>query len=237
MTGGATTGGRGAAASATGPGLRLNVTYGSWELVWAHVHRVLVVNLGMAAANLPLLAALQVSHQPWRHPLVFGPLLLLTGPSLAAAFACLEGTGDETPTVRAYARAYRRHFRRASSVSAVFLPVAAVAVADIAFLGPTTAGPALVPMAAVVAVLALLSAVAALARVAAGAASGRGILLSAPFAVVRHWRASAVNLVLITAGLHLVNQAPLPGLAVLPGCVLFVVRRNWRWEPDAGRQR
>ncbi|MFD0514227.1 hypothetical protein ACFQ0Q_35790 [Streptomyces aureus] len=49
-------------------GLRFNVAYGSWELIWSHVHRVLVVNLGVAAANLPLLVALQLSHTPGATP-------------------------------------------------------------------------------------------------------------------------------------------------------------------------
>ncbi|MFE4057731.1 hypothetical protein ACFXP3_15780, partial [Streptomyces sp. NPDC059096] len=70
-------------APATARRTRLNVGYGSWDLIWSFVHRVLVVNLGLAAANLPLLAALYTVHQPWRYPVFFGLLSLGIGPGPA----------------------------------------------------------------------------------------------------------------------------------------------------------
>ncbi|MET9359074.1 hypothetical protein ABZY14_40170 [Streptomyces sp. NPDC006617] len=221
--------GRVTSTSATGPRLRLNIAYSSWDLIWSHVHRVLVINLGMTAANLPLLAALQLHHQPWHRPLLFGPLLLLTGPSLAAAFAYLDQAGAGGPaTVRAYVRAYTRLFRPALLVSAPHLLAAVAAVVDIVVLRATPAGPALVPMAGVTAALALLSCVVALAHVAAHGRVGRRVFVLAPFAVVRHGPLALMNLVLLTAGLLLVNQAPLLGLSVLPGCVVCVVWHNCR---------
>lgn len=224
--------GRATTASATSSRPRLNVAYSSWDLIWSHVHRILVINLGMAAANMPLLAALQLSHHPWRHPLVFGPLLLLTGPSLAAAFAYLdEAGGDGQPPVRAYIRAYVRLFRPALLTSGPYLLVAVAAVTDIVLLRTTPAGPALVPMAAVVATLALLSCVVALAHVARHGTVARKVFVLAPFAILRHWFLSLVNLVLLTAGLLLVNQAPLLGLAVLPGCVVCVLWHHCRSMP------
>ncbi|MFF3503351.1 hypothetical protein [Streptomyces sp. NPDC003247] len=221
--------GRDTTAPAGASRARLNVAYGSWELIWSHVHRVLVVNLGMAAANLPLLAALQMSHQPWRHPVVFGPLLLLTLPSLAAAFACLDQAGEDgQASLLAFARSCARLFLPALRVGGPLLLTAVAAVADVVALRGTEAGLALIPMAVVIAVLATLSGVVALTEVAAHGRVGRRIFLLAPLAVVRHRLVSAMNLVLIAVGLLLVNQAPLLGLAVVPGCVLFVVWRNCR---------
>lgn len=155
---------------------RLNVAYGSWELIWAHVHRVLVVNLGIAVTNLPLLAALQVTHQPWRHPVIFGLLLLtLPGPSLAAAFAYLGATtGDEQAPVRLFATVYRQLFRRAALVSAPFVLLAAAAVADVVTLRTSLLGAAVVPMAVVVALVAVAAWPVALAHVAGAGPSGGG---------------------------------------------------------------
>ncbi|MFD8687454.1 hypothetical protein [Streptomyces sp. NPDC059651] len=209
---------------------RLNVAYGSWELIWAHVHRVLVVNLGIAVTNLPLLAALQATHQPWRHPVFFGLLLLaLPGPSLAAAFAYLGATtGDEQAPVRLFAQAYRRLFRRALLVSAPFGLLAIAAVADAVTLRTSATGAAVVPLAAVVALVAVAAWPVALAQVAGGGSTGRRLFLLAPYAVIRHGLLTLMNLSLGAVALLLVNQAPLLGLAVLPGCVLFVWWRNCR---------
>ncbi|GAA1288263.1 MULTISPECIES: hypothetical protein [Streptomyces] len=210
-------------------GLRFNVAYGSWELIWSHVHRVLVVNLGVAAANLPLLVALQLSHTPWRHPVVFVPLLLaLPGPSIAAAFGYLAAAGaDGGAPVRLYVQEYRRLYGRALRASAPFLLATVAAVTDLVALRTSGWGTAVVQMAAVVAVLAASSWVVALALVAADASRAglRGLLL-APYAVVRHGWLAVMNLVVAAATLLLVNQAPLLGLAVLPGCALFVLWRN-----------
>ncbi|MEU0117554.1 hypothetical protein ABZ137_28660 [Streptomyces bobili] len=209
---------------------RLNVAYGSWELIWAHVHRVLVVNLGIAVTHLPLLLALQVSHQPWRHPVFFGLLLLmLPGPSLAAAFAYLGATtGDEQAPVRLFFRAYRQLFRRAVLVSAPFVLLVIAAVADVVTMRTAVLGTAVAPVAVVVALVAASAWPVALAHVAGGGAVERQLFLLAPYAVVRHGVLALMNMALGTVALFLVNQAPLLGLAVLPGCVLFVVWRNCR---------
>lgn len=207
---------------------RLNVAHSSWELIWSHVHRVLVVNLGITVTNLPLLAALQLSHQPWHHPVLFGLLLLvLPGPSIAAAFAYLDAAAaDERAPVRLFARAYWRLFGRALLVSAPFMLLVIAAVADVVILRTAVGGPVLVPLAAVVGLVAAVAWPVALAHSAAGHTAGRRLFLLAPYAVVRHGLLAVMNLVLMAVTLLLVNQAPLLGLAVLPGCVLFVLWRN-----------
>ncbi|MBO1330952.1 DUF624 domain-containing protein [Streptomyces sp. VRA16 Mangrove soil] len=209
---------------------RLNVAHSSWESIWSHVHRVLVVNLGIAVTNLPLLAALQLTHQPWRHPVPFALMLLvLPGPSLAAAFAHLVASSPDTEEqapVRGYFRAYRKRFRSAVLVSAPFALLVIAAVTDAVALRTSAVGAAVVPMAVVVALVALAAWPVALARVAGGAAVTRRLFLLAPYAAVRHPLLTLLNLVLGAVTLLLVNQAPLMGLAVLPGCVLFVVWRN-----------
>lgn len=221
------------AAPAARRGTRINVAYGSWELIWSHVHRVLVVNLGVTVTSLPLLTALALCHRPWHYPAFFAVLALGTGPSLAGAFGYLRraDTDDRAP-VGAFAHAYRRLLRAALLRWTPCALLALVAVTDAVTLRASAVGPALVPLFLMVAVLAVCTGVVALADLACGASGpGRGVgraLLAAGHAVVRRWPLSLLNLVLLAAGLAGVNQAPLLGLAVLPGCVLFVVWRNCR---------
>ena len=168
------------------PQLRFNIAYSSWELIWSHVHRVLVVNLGIVVTNLPLLAALTVCHRPWHYPLFFGPLLLLAGPSIAAAFAFMNQAGEEGQvTLRVFLRAYARLFRPALRISGVTLLTVVAAVVDAVALRWTAIGPAVVPMAAVVAFLAVLSGTVALAHpVAVDEAGFKALILVPTVAVV-----------------------------------------------------
>lgn len=221
-----------------GRGFRLNVDYGSWELIWNHVHRVLVVNVGLAVADLPLLAALQYDHRPWRHVLPFGLLAMGVGPALAAAFGYLEGAGEDgRAPARDMARAYRRLFRRALALWVPFALLAGITATDAYVLRHTTLGLAVIPALAVLSVVAAHSGVLAMAQVArarpastAGTAGTGRITarsyLAAPYALVRRWPLGLVNLTLLALTLVLVNRTPLLGLAVLPGCALFVVWRN-----------
>ncbi|MEV6793508.1 hypothetical protein AB0M87_16210 [Streptomyces sp. NPDC051320] len=208
---------------------RLNVAYGSWDLIWSHVHRVLVVNLGLAAANLPLLVALQATHQPWGHPIAFLLLSLGIGPSLAAAFGYLgRAENDERAPTADYFRAYRRLFARAVAMWAPFALLAGTAAADAVLLRETAPVLALVPALVVIALLAGNSGVVAMVHVATddSVRVGGRSCLAALYTVTRRWMLGLMNLGLLAVAVLLVNQDPLLGLAVLPGCVLFVVRRN-----------
>ncbi|MGW3562341.1 YesL family protein [Streptomyces sp. NPDC000941] len=215
----------------TGRRLRLNVGHDSWDLIWSHVHRVLVVNLGVAVTNLPLLLALAAEHQPWRYPVFFGLLSLGAGPSLAAVFAYLRRTADdERAPVTDLFRGYRRLFTRALLGWTPFVLLIAVAATDLAALWGSALGSALAPLLTVVILLALSSGVVAMAGLAQDPAENptvsRHTLLAACYASVRRWPLALLNLGLLGVSLALVNQAPLLGLAVVPGCALFVVWRD-----------
>jgi hypothetical protein len=207
---------------------RLNVGYGSWELIWSHVHRVLVVNVGLTTANLPLLAALEASHQPWRHPFVFVLLSVGIGPSLAAAFGYLARAGaDDRPPALDYVRVYVHLLRPALLLWTPFALLACVTAADAAMLHSTAVAPAVLPALAVVALVAVSAGTLATAGLAdRGGPVTRRTYLAAAYAVVRRWPLSLMNLALLALAAVMVNQEPLLGLAVLPGCVLFVVWRN-----------
>jgi hypothetical protein len=220
--------------------LPTNVSYGSWELIWAHVHQVLTVNAGLAVTCLPLLAALAATHQPWRHPVPFTLLWLLVGPALAGAFGYLERAADDgAGTARAgeLPRAYRRLFRRAAALWAPYALLAAVCAADAVLLRHTAVGLAVCPALAVVALLSALSGVHAMA-LAAGRAEQRPLTpadyLAAPYGLLRRWPVALVNLVVLFAAAALVNRSPLLGLATLPGCALYVVWRNVRTAHPGG---
>jgi hypothetical protein len=232
--------------------LPTNVSFGSWELIWSHVHQMLVVNIGLAVTCLPLLAALAATHEPWRYPVPFTLLWLCVGPALAGAFGYLERAADDSAdTARAIElpRAYRRLFRRATALWAPYALLAAVTGTDAVLLRHTAVGLAVCPALALVAVLSALSGVHAMAATAAevtrtdatasevtgtdadGMARRRPALadyLAAPYGVLRRWPVALLNLALLTAMAVLVNRSPLLGLATLPGCALYVVWRNVR---------
>jgi uncharacterized membrane protein YesL len=209
---------------------KLNLSATSWELVWATVHRVLVVNLGLAVTNLPLLVALAVVAQPWRYPVFFGVLALGLGPSLAAAFGYLHGADEhDRAGVRDFFRAYRRHFGRALGRSAVVLALLGVLVTDVVAVHDKPFGAPLVPLLVVTAVIAVATGVHALALLPLRPELGlwSSLKVSMYSAVRRGWLA-LLSLVVLMAALAVVNQAPPLGLATVPGFALIVVWANSR---------
>lgn len=225
----------GQAAAPAGARRRLptNVSHGSWELIWSHVHQVLVVNAALAAGCLPLLAGLAATHQPWRHPLPFTVLWLCVGPALAGAFGYLErAADDEAGPARSVeaVRAYRRHFRRAAALWTPYALLAAACGTDAVLLRHTALGLAVCPALALVAVLAALSGVHAMALTASRPPGPLtpASYLAAPYGVLRRWPVSLLDLTLLLAAAALVTRSPLLGLTTLPGCALYVVWRNVR---------
>lgn len=223
-----------AASGGAGRRLPTNISFGSWELLWSHVHQVLVVNAGVATGCLPLLAALAATHQPWRHPVPFTLLWLCVGPALAGAFGYLERAADDgadTAHAVELPRAYRRLFRRAAALWVPYALLAAVSGTDAVLLRHTVVGLAVCPALALVALLSALSGVHAMA-LAAGEPQQRRLTvagyLAAPYGLLRRPAPALVNLVLLLAAAALVGRSPLLGLATLPGCALYVVWRNVR---------
>ncbi|GAA2656326.1 hypothetical protein [Streptomyces vastus] len=118
-------------------------------------------------------------------------------------------------------RCYRRLFRPALLTWSPFVLLAAVALTDLAVLRTTALGPVLAPLLAVVVVIATSSGIVAMAALPDDRrATVLRRLLAASYASVRRWPYAPVNLGLLGTTLLIVNQAPLLGLAVVPGCVL-----------------
>jgi len=196
---------------------RLTAPADIWELIWSWVGKVLVLNLGLAVTNLPLLLALSIVDRPWRYPVFFAVLCLGLGPSLAAAFAHLHGAS--------FVRAYRRHFGRAALRGSVVVGGAGVLVADVVALHDADPGALLVPMLVVLAVLLLAAGTLWLAMLPLEHPGG---VRAALWTALRRWPLSLLSLAVLAAAVVAVNQAPVLGLATVPGCALFVVWHNSR---------
>ncbi|WP_327003249.1 hypothetical protein OHA72_50615 [Dactylosporangium sp. NBC_01737] len=196
---------------------RLTAPADTWELIWTWVGRVLVVNLGLAVTNLPLLLALSIVDRPWRYPLFFGVLCLGLGPSVAAAFAHLHGDS--------FVRAYRRHFGRAALRWSVVVGGVGVVAVDVVALHDADPGALLVPMLVVLAVLLLAAGTLWLAMLPLEHGGG---VREALWTALRRWPLSLLSLTVLVAAAAAVNQAPVLGLATVPGCALFVVWHNSR---------
>lgn len=196
---------------------RLTASADTWDLVWSWVGRVLKLNLGIAVTNLPLLAGLLAVEEPWRYPVFFGLLSLGLGPSLAAAFAALEGFG--------FVRSYRRYFGRALLRWSVVVAGLGILFADMAALHSAAPGALLVPMLAVLAAILLSSGLLALALLPV---RPEVRLRFAVYTAVRRWPLSLLSLGVSAVAVVVVNQAPLAGLATVPGCALFVIWANSR---------
>jgi uncharacterized membrane protein YesL len=194
---------------------RLTAPADTWELVWTWVGRVLVVNLGLAVTNLPLLLALSIVDRPERYPVFFAVLCLGLGPSLAAAFGHLRG--------ESFVRSYRRHFTRATLRWSAVVGAVGVLAADVVALHDADPGALLVPMLVVMAVLALAAGVLWLAMLPL---EHRGGVRAALWTALRRWPLSLLSLAVLVVAVAAVNQAPVLGLATVPGCALFVVWHN-----------
>jgi len=207
---------------------RLNLRNSSWDLIWSYVHRILMVNAGVVLANLPLLAALAVVERPWDYPVFFALLSLTVGPSVAGIFAYLEQE-DDRAGFRELVRGYRRSFRRAMVLWSLSVATIAVVAADIVVLHDSSVGALLVPALAMVALVVLCSAATALAGLVHRLdVRLRDLVVSALYLSVRRWWITLANAALLVVAVAIVNQAPVLGLATVPGCVLFVVWNNSR---------
>lgn len=214
----------------TSPLARVNVRPDAWELIWSFAHRTLVVNLGLAVAGLPLMAALSLVAEPWRFPVFFGFLALPLGPAAAAAFGFLA-SDDPRPPIGALLRSLRISARRSLIVSTLALVLVAVVVTDIRALAGSRAGLAVVPLLVMILLLVVLAHPTALMLTATNSdLSKKGILRLALYATIRRLHLSVLSFVVLAGAVVIVTQAPLAGLATVPGCALWVVFINTRLQ-------
>jgi hypothetical protein len=193
---------------------RVNVRADLWETLWSFAHRVLAVNLLLALAGMPLMVALSLVATPWRYPIFFGLLALPLAPAVAAAFAyCADD--DPRPPLRLLFRLAKALGRRSLLIGVAAAALIGVLAADLKVLASSF--PAAVPP---LVVLLLLVAVSAL-----NALAGATVRL-AIYSGVRGWGLSLLSLAVLAAVVLIVSQAPLAGLATLPGCALWVVFTN-----------
>ena len=209
---------------------RLNVSAETWETLWSYLHRILVLNLGITVTSLPLLGALTLVAQPWQYPVFFAALTVCLGPALAAAFGYLAATDNHNRnTITEYARAYRRHALPAAARWTVTVAVLGVLVTDIGLLHDSPAGAPLVPMLAVLLVLVLVAGLISLALLPLRPELTLWrALATAAVASVRRWPLSLISLAALGAAAITVNQAPLLGLATVPGCAIILTWTNTR---------
>lgn len=196
------------------PLARVNVRADAWDLIWSFVHRALTVNLGLAVTCSPLFVALAMVADPLNYPVFFGLLAVLVGPALGASFAYLQDQGS-------FFECYRRVARRALLPWALTLAVLGILVTDIVVLYDASPGAALVPLLAVLAILALSTGLVVQVHPSVP-------LRAALYATVRRPHFALLSLAVLAAATVIVNQAPLAGLATVPGCALWVVLINAR---------
>ncbi|GAA1715368.1 hypothetical protein GCM10009745_74630 [Kribbella yunnanensis] len=195
---------------------RVNVRADLWETLWSFAHRVLAVNLLLALAGAPLMLALGAVAEPWRYPVFFGVLALPLAPAVAAAFAYYADEDPRPPLTRLF-RLMRSRARRSLLIAVVAGGLIGVLVTDIKVLAKSL--PAAVPLLAVLLLLVAVGAFNALALV------GTPVRL-AVYSGVRGWALSLLSLGVLGTVAVIVSQAPLVGLATLPGCALWVVHTN-----------
>lgn len=199
------------------------------ESIFGYVYGVLMANLLLVIANLPLAVALFVTTDAlaaWPFTLLIS---LTLGPSLAGVFAIFHSMRDKAP-VRPFAafwRGYRRRGLAGLLVGAATGAVVGFVLYDLAIFAPTAwlalAGPTLV----VVAVWAVAASVLVIAGlVVYPTARVRSIVKAAVYLSVRRWYFSAMSLVLVALVLVAVLAQPVLGALLVPAVLLYPVFAN-----------
>jgi hypothetical protein len=206
------------------PLARVNVRADLWDTLWSFAHRVLAINLLLALAGAPLMLALGLVATPWHYPIFFGLLALPLGPAAAVAFGYLA-LDDHRPPLSSLFRLVRARIRRSLLIAIAASGLIGVLVTDVRVLAKSLPGavPLMVVLSALVAVTALN------ALVLVGLRPDLGLLALLRLAVytgVRGWALSLLSLGVLVTVLIIVSQAPLAGLATVPGCALWVVHTN-----------
>ncbi len=206
---------------------RLRLRHESMESLFGYAYAILMTDLLLVLANLPLAILLFVARdalQAWPTVLL---LSLTLAPSLAGAFEVFRRMrGDEPP--RPFA-AFWSGYRRRGPAAALIGLVTALAIGFVLYDGAILAGAwaaLLAPTLTVVAAWALATCTSAIAGlVLYPRASVRAIVKAAVYLSVRRWYFSVFALVLLGITAAAVVAQPVLG-ALVPGLLLYVVFAN-----------
>lgn len=199
------------------------------ESVFGYVYGILMANLLLVVANLPLAASLFLTTDAlaaWPFTLLVS---LTLGPSLAGVFEILHSLRAKDP-VRPFAafwRGYRRRGLPALLVGAATGAVVGFVLYDIAILAQTAWLPYVGPTLVVVAVWAVAAAVLSIAGlVVYPSARVRSIVKAAVYLSVRRWYFSLMSLVLVGVVLVAVLAQPVLGAVLVPAVLLYPAFAN-----------
>ncbi|MFJ4166072.1 YesL family protein [Microbacterium sp. NPDC089698] len=198
------------------------------ESMFGYAYAILMTDLLLVLANLPLAVLLLVSRdalQAWPTVLLFS---LTLAPSLAGAFEVFRRMrGEEPPRpFAAFWHGYRSRGATAALLGLVTALVIGFVLYDGAILTGTVWASLLAPTFAVVAAWALVACTSSLAGlVLYPQASARAIVKAAVYLSVRRWYFSAFALVLLGISAAAVIVQPVLG-ALVPGLLLYVVFAN-----------
>lgn len=211
-----------------------------YEAIFATVYAGLRINICLAAACLPLLAAMALSGSPLSGSSLsawpfFVALSALCGPAVGAAFAVFEVIADDPQhLMRAFWSAYRAGFVRCLATAGAAAGAVIVLGVDLRMAVGTRFG-AVTPL---LAVLIGLVAMVTTTVLAADRRLSRRELAVAAYLSVRKWYLSLANLVVLGVLLAAIAVKPAVGLFLLPAPVLYVVWANARHvlSPLTGRE-
>ncbi|UNX53728.1 ferredoxin-NADPH reductase [Georgenia sp. TF02-10] len=207
------------------------VSFEGWSLVFSAVYAALVTNVLLAVACAPLLLPLAVVTEPAASWPLFLALGVCVAPALCAAAAVFRELTEEgtTTAVRTFARAWVRTLPRAVAVGAVVAVALGVLWTDAMMVGPTAAGPVLVPLFLVLGLLALATGVLTLVALAeAPAARLPDLLRAAVYLTVRRGHLTLVSLVVLGLLAAVVLTRPAIGIGLAAAPLLYVVWANSR---------
>ncbi|MGW4897035.1 hypothetical protein ACWEQL_32960 [Kitasatospora sp. NPDC004240] len=196
-----------------------------YETVFSTVYAGLRVNLCLAVATLPVVAAAAVTaSRPAAWPLL-AALSVLCGPALTGAFGAFEAMGDDPQrTGRAFWHAYRTGFTRSVATAAAGAAGVVVLAADLRLAVGTAFGP-VTPL--LVLLLALVVSVTTAVLAAGRPLPGR-LVLAAAYLSLRRWYLTLANLAVLGTLLAVIAVRPVPGLLLLPAPALYVLWANAR---------
>lgn len=200
-----------------------------FDLVFGYVYTGLAVNLSIAVANLPLTLGLVLVREPAAAWPFFLLLSLTLAPSLVGAFAAFEEFNrGETKPFRAFWRAWRGTWRRASLLGLALGVVVLVVGLDLAMSAGTAFGSLLAPMVALIAALAVAVTTLALVGFATQDAAPAALLKASAYLAVRRWPLSLLSLAALGAAIVFVLAQPVLGALLGVAPLLFVVFSNAR---------